>query len=199
MKLEELLQEIQQHSSNGDRKALAAVLRKLIPNRHAFYKESVEQQLLDLYSESLYKVLLLELDSEEEESIEIAELSYLGISTLLQNKQLCTPEHYKRRILLLHYFSDYFTDAIVDVFLKKYRKDNMLQARSLAFECLEKMQLSDLFYLEGQHKNFLDQDEQLNDACNGIETDPDLSAEELEEAGLLHRVMNAYLKSKYKN
>lgn len=199
MNLEELLQEAQEYSADGNRKALAAVLRKLIPDRCKFYKESMEKQLLDPYSESLFKVLLLELDSEEEESIEIAELSYLAISTTLQDERFRTPELYKRRVLLLHYFSDYFTDSIIDIFLEKYRKDNMLQTRCLALECLEKMQLSDLFYLEEHYRESLDRDEQLNDACNGIETDPDWSAEEMEEAALLHRVMDAYLKSKYKN
>ena len=71
----------------------------------------------------------------------------------------------------MHYFCDYFTDSIIEVFLSKYREDNILQARSLAIECLEKMQLSDMFYLEENATDFIDGDEQLSDACNGIETD----------------------------
>ena len=139
------------------------------------------------------------LDEEEEESIEIAELAYLGLGHIFRRPELPTPELYKRRLLLLHYFCDYFTDSIIEVFLSKYREDNILQARSLAIECLEKMQLSDMFYLEENATDFIDGDEQLSDACNGIETDPRLSEEEKANAALLHKVLYAYLKAKYKN
>ena len=136
---------------------------------------------------------------QEEESIEIAELAYLGLGHIFRRPELPTPELYKRRLLLLHYFCDYFTDSIIEVFLSKYREDNILQARSLAIECLEKMQLSDMFYLEENATDFIDGDEQLSDACNGIETDPRLSEEEKANAALLHKVLYAYLKAKYKN
>lgn len=197
--LKEILDEAQAHSQSGNRKGLTAVLRLLMNNRRAYYLQSTEKALENEFSGALYKMLLLELDEEEEDSIEMAELAYLGLGDTLRKAGSASPEHYKYRILLLHYFCDYFTDSIIEVFLPSHRQDNILQARSLAIECLEKMQLSDMFYLEESEPDFINGDEQLTDACNTIETDPDLSTEERMNAALLHKVLYAYLKAKYKN
>lgn len=196
--LQKIIAEIRLQSESGNRKGLISSLRPLLTERLAYFRQSEDENLQDEFSEALYKILLLELDEEEEESIEIAELAYLGLGAIFRQPHLVRPEHYKRRLLLLHYFCDYFTDAIIEVFLAKYRKENMLQARSLAIECLEKMQLSDMFYLEENENEFINKDEQLTDACNAIEMDPHLSAAERAEATLLHQVLYAYLKAKYK-
>lgn len=198
-KLEELLQEIQQHCQNSNRKALNSALREIMENRRHYYHNSINSQLLDELSDSFYKILLLELDKEEEESIETAELAYLAVSSILKQQENSTPEQYKRRMLLLHYFSDYFTDSIIEIFLKKYKQENLLQARQLAIECLEKMQITDIFHLETNYPEFINSDEQLNEACNMIRINPNLTEEEQQEALLLHKVMHAYLTAKYKN
>lgn len=197
--LEKLLQQIDTECKAGNRKELTALLRCLLAARLPYYHESIEKQQEDRFSDSLFKILLLELDEEEEESIETAELAYIGISSVLNDKEAALPEHYKRRLLLLHYFSDFFTDAIIEIFLKKYRDENRLEARKLAIECLEKMQLADLFYLEENYPDYTDQDEQLGEACNTLEITPELSEEEQAQATLLHKILYAYLKVKYKN
>lgn len=197
--LKNILTEVQTSSRAGNCRGLTATLRQLLCKRREYYWQSVEEQLLDDYADALYKTLLLELDEEEEDSIEIAELAYMGICTVLQQDETPSPELYKRRLLLLHYFCDYFTDSVIEIFLKKYRTDNSLQARNLAIECLEKMQLSDMFYLEESEPDFINRDEQLADACNTIQTGVNLSEEEQQEARLLHKVLYAYLKAKYKN
>lgn len=196
--LEALLLKIQQQCADGNRKELTSSLRQLMRKRQNYYQESIAQHVEDAFSDALFKILLLELDEEEEESIEIAEMSYTGLSSVLHTTT-STAEHYQRRLLLLHYFSDYFTDAIIEIFLKKYRKDNMLEARKLALECLEKMQLSDLFWLEENCPQSIDDNIQLSEACNAIEMDPDWTEEGKAEAALLHKVLYAYLKAKYKN
>ena len=158
--LEDVLREIGELSNiHADRKKLRANLREIRDLRLAYYNQSNEKELQAEFSDALFKILLLELDEEEEESIEIAELAYLGLGHIFRRPELPTPELYKRRLLLLHYFCDYFTDSIIEVFLSKYREDNILQARSLAIECLEKMQLSDMFYLEENATDFIDGDE----------------------------------------
>ena len=48
----------------------------------------------------------------------------------------------------MHYFADYFTDSLIEVFLKKYRENNLLEARNLALESIERMQLFDIFLIE---------------------------------------------------
>ncbi len=194
--LTRILNDIAGHSRSGNRRALSSALRELMENKTGYYHESERAGLLDAYSDALYKILLLDLDQEEEDSIEIAELAYLGLGTVLRQEEAAF-DHYKRRILLMHYFSDYFTDSVIDIFLKKYRAENSLQARNLAMECIEKMQLADINFLEEHQPEYINQDEQLIDACNRIETEPDL--QEQEEALLLHKILYAYLKAKYKN
>ena len=198
-KLKDILNEIQTLSNSGNRRGLTAVLRQVMVNRRLLYFQSIDENLEEEFADALYKILLLELDEEEEESIEIAELAYLGLGSIIKTTSPGNPEHYKRRLLLLHYFCDYFTDSIIEVFLAQYRKDSLLQARTLAIECLEKMQLSDMFHLEENNAEFIEKDEQITDACNTIETDADLSEEEKTNAALLHKVLYAYLKAKYKN
>ena len=147
-KLENVLDESLLHTASGDRKALRLLLKKVIPDRFHYYHESRAITRQEEYADLLYKILLLELDEEEEESIELAELAYLGISECI----LSTPAHIyeclKKRIILMHYFADYFTDSLIEVFLKKYRENNLLEARNLALESIERMQLFDIFLIE---------------------------------------------------
>lgn len=196
--LKNILEEIEEKSRNGSRKALTSTLRQLMDKRDEYYRQSINENLSDEYADALYKILLLEMDEEEEDSIEIAELAYMGICAAFEQSGE-TPELYKRRLLLLHYFCDYFTDTVIEIFLKKYRTDNLLQARSLAIECLERMQISDMIHLEENEPDFINRDEQVADACNTIQTDTNLSAEELQESRLMHKVVHAYLQAKYKN
>lgn len=195
--LKELLEQIHTHSQNGNRRDLCAVLHSLMDNRREYYHQLSDASMTEGYADGLYKTLLLELDQEEEESIETAELAYIALCSLIAG-ETATPEHYKRRLLLLHYFCDYFTDSIIQVFLAAYRKEHILQARNLALECIEKMQLADMFHLEEHAPDFIEHDEQIIDACNAIETDADLPDTERAEAALLHKVLYAYLKTKYK-
>lgn len=197
--LECLLEEIRCCCEKRDHKALPCMLRELMRNRRRYYQESIRLAKQDAFSESLFKILLLELDEEENESIETAELAYAALASVMNDAASVTPGHYKRRLLLLHYFSDYFTDSVIEIFLKKYRENNLLEARNMALECIEKMQLADMLRLEEEYPDFINGDEQLTDACNAIDLSPDLSEAERAEAGLLHRVLHAYLKAKYKN
>lgn len=197
-KLNNILDESLLHSASGDRKALRSLLKKVIPDRHRYYHESRAITRQEEYADLLYKTLLLELDEEEEESIELAELAYLGISERIASNPENIYDRVKKRIILMHYFADYFTDSIIEVFLKKYRENDLLEARKLALESLERMQLFDLFFMEQHFGDRIDRDEQLADVSNGIELAPNLSDQELEEAQLMHRVLYAYLKAKYR-
>lgn len=197
-KLNNILDESLLHSASGDRKALRSLLKKVIPDRHRYYHESRAITRQEEYADMLYKILLLELDEEEEESIELAELAYLGFSERIARDPENLYDRVKKRVILMHYFADYFTDSMMEVFLKEYRESNLLEARKLALESLERMQLFDIFFMEQNFGNRIDRDEQLADVSNGIELAPDLSDGELEEARLMHRVLYAYLKAKYR-
>ena len=140
-KLENILDESLLHSASGDRKALRLLLKKVIPDRFHYYHESRDITRQEEYADLLYKILLLELDEEEEESIELAELAYLGISECISSAPVHIYECLKKRIILMHYFADYFTDSLIA---------------------------------------------------------PNLTDEELTEAQLMHQVLYAYLKAKYR-
>ena len=174
-KLENILDESLLHSASGDRKALRLLLKKVIPDRFHYYHESRDITRQEEYADLLYKILLLELDEEEEESIELAELAYLGISECISSAPVHIYECLKKRIILMHYFADYFTDSLI-----------------------ERMQLFDIFLIEQNFDDRIDRDEQLTDVCNGIELAPNLTDEELTEAQLMHQVLYAYLKAKYR-
>lgn len=196
--LETLLDESSLHAASGDRKALRSLLRGVIPERFRYFHESRALTRQEEYADLLYKILLLELDEEEEESIELAELAYLGISEHI----MCSPENtyecLKKRVILMHYFADYLTDSLIEVFLNKFRENNILEARNLALESLERMQLFDIFFMEQNFGERVDRDEQLSDVSNDISLAPNLSDQELVEAQLMHRVLYAYLKTKYR-
>ena len=157
-------------------------------------EETVEEVVADKDAEQEH----LDRQKEEEESIELAELAYLGISECISSAPAHIYECLKKRIILMHYFADYFTDSLIKVFLKKYRENNLLEARNLALESIERMQLFDIFLIEQNFDDRIDRDEQLTDVCNGIELAPNLTDEELTEAQLMHQVLYAYLKAKYR-
>lgn len=198
MDIEDIFKEIQYYTKEGNRRALSRLLRTILPDRLRYYHECRQLTRLDAYVDMLYKSLLLELDEEEEDSIEMAELAYVGITEELLRTRERYYENLRQRISLLHYFADYFTDSLIEIFLKEFRENNLLEARNLALESLARMQLADIFYLEQHFDERIDRDEQLNDICNEIEIAPNLSDKELTEAELMHKVLYAYLKTKYK-
>ena len=160
--------------------------------------ESTEETVEEVVADKDVEQEQLDRQKEEEESIELAELAYLGISECISSAPAHIYECLKKRIILMHYFADYFTDSLIEVFLKKYRENNLLEARNLALESIERMQLFDIFLIEQNFDDRIDRDEQLTDVCNGIELAPNLTDEELTEAQLMHQVLYAYLKAKYR-
>ena len=118
--LEQFLAQARQHHEQGDRRGLSRVLKQAIPNRIDYYRECRTLGRDAEFSDLLCKALLLELDEEEEESIELAELAYVCMCEGLRQEPADLYEQLKRRVILLHYFADYFTDSIIEIFLKKY-------------------------------------------------------------------------------
>ena len=138
-----MLEAIESATAEGNRKQLSQLLRELKNQRIARFKEAMAAGCGQKLAQAILKILILELDEEEEESIELAELAYVACSY-----KISEPVEYKTRVLLLHYFYDYFTDTVVTIFLDKYRESDLLQARTLAVESLERMQLHDLYAIE---------------------------------------------------
>lgn len=195
--LQTLIDDVERHCHEGNRKALSEPLREVMRNRRRYYSDSLANHLSDPFSDMLFKALLLELDEEEVDSIEMAEMAYVSLTHHINSLTDASAEHYKRRLLLLHYFADYFTDAIVEIFLKRYQKDNRIEARNLALDCLDRMQTADMLWLDDHFPGFIENDEQATDACSTLKTNPNMNEAEREEALLLHKVLHAFLKAKY--
>ena len=195
-RLEELLNQIARASETGNRKRLSPLLREIIPQRRVYFHQSQTLGRLADFTDILCKILWLNLDEEDEESIEIAELAYLG---LCEEAGEMPPgyEIIRKRILLIHYFSDYLTDSMINLLLKEYKSTHLLEARRLVIDSLVQMQLADLHYLEQHFSKQADNDESLNEACNQLETDTLPDEQQLVDAMLMHRVLHAYLKVKY--
>ena len=81
--LQELLDRVRENTRSGSRRALRAALAALLGNRKEYYRQSVALALEEPLADAFYKALLLELDEEEEEGIETAELAYLMLSSLI--------------------------------------------------------------------------------------------------------------------
>ncbi|MGL5683950.1 MAG: hypothetical protein ACRDDZ_13010 [Marinifilaceae bacterium] len=188
-----LLEAIDSAANQGNRRQLTQLLRELKENRVERFKEAMGTGCGQKLAQAILKILLLELDEEEEESIELAELAYVACSY-----KISQPEEYKTRVLLLHYFYDYFTDSVITIFLDKYRETDLLQARTLAAEAMQRMQLHDLYAIETIDAAFVNNDAQLIDAGNELTISPEITPQEMTEATTMHKVIFAYLAHKYK-
>ncbi|MDR0983245.1 MAG: hypothetical protein LBM07_08435 [Culturomica sp.] len=192
LNIPELLTELE--SAGNERKKLKPLLNRLIKERKNFYKYAMENDLYDSLHDLFYKALLLDLDEDETESIEIAEMAYVAIGNLIKKEN--NFEYLKRRILLLHYFYDYFTDAIIAIFLEKYRSEHAMEARNLAIETIRQMILSDISTIETVDPQLIEKDEQLCDVCNSLANCTDFTPDDIKNAGLILNVLHAYLKGK---
>lgn len=194
--LQQLLAKARKELSDGNRHTLSAALRPLYENHVQYYHQSISEGLEGEYADALYKILLLGMDEEDEDSVELAELAYLALSNRLRHPGIHGLE-YKTRLLLLNSFYEYLTDSVTCACFAQYRKTDLLLARQLADECLEKMQIADLLYLEENCPEILDEDENAAAACNLIESDINLSPEDRQQAILLHQIFHTYLQTKY--
>lgn len=207
--LNHLLDEAARLQKQDNQRPLQALLQQLIPSRIGNYHKSVSTGRIPEYTDLLFKTLWLELDEEEEESVELAELALLGISGFIEKITGDEPENLsetqsealylavRKRILLLRYFADFLTDSLIEVFLKKFRENNLLEARSLALDRLAHMQLADMYFLEQRYGSRVNEDDGINEACNTVPLAALPTEEELADATLMMRVLAAYLRVKY--
>ena len=115
--LQELLDRVRENTRSGSRRALRAALAALLGNRKEYYRQSVALALEEPLADAFYKALLLELDEEEEEGIETAELAYLMLSSLIDSPA-ANREHYKTRLHFLFKIRAVFYFDFVVNFLK---------------------------------------------------------------------------------
>jgi hypothetical protein len=193
---EEILNRTRHALRSGDKRAARVSLRSLLSTRVAAFHHARALGRLAEYAAYLYVALVIDLDDDERESIEAAELAYAGLSESIETDGLY--EITRQRVLLLHKFTDYLADSWMELFAKRYRESDRIRARNLALESFEQMQLADVHDLEQRFgKQRVDADEGLNDACNTIHLPAPPTREMLEGAALMHRAFHAYLKTKY--
>lgn len=204
MELESFYKELESAVESGNRKLIRSMLTEVMRNRASFYTSCSNIEELESFSKAMFHALILEVDDEEEESIEGAELCYLALSNQIAVLQaagtLPNPETVKRRLLLLHYFNDYLTDTMMTLFTPEHKDDNRLEARTLAIDCMAKMQLHDMSWLGEHFPDFAEQDEHIA-VC-----DQDLAEsfnresieQDMKNAAIMHKALTAHLKVKYK-
>jgi hypothetical protein len=205
MELDSFFKDLERAVESGDRKVIRTMLTKVMKNRVEFYQECSTLEQLDSYSQAMFHALILELDEEENESIEGAELSYLAIGNYLTVMQTsnATPaaETVKRRLLLLHYFNDYLTSTMMTLFTPSHTEENRLDARTLAIDCMAKMQLHDMCWLGEHYPDFAENDEHIA-ACDqelAESFNKESIEQDLKNAAIMHKALTAHLRVKYKN
>ncbi len=204
MELESFFRDLESAVESGERKVIRTMLTQIMNNRVEFYRNCSTIELLDSYSQAMFHALILELDEEENDSIEGAELCYLAIGNHLAALQTSgatpTAETVKRRLLLLHYFNDYLTDTMMTLFTPKHKDDNRLEARTLAIDCMAKMQLHDMCWLGEHYPDFAEGDEHIA-ACDqelAESFDKESIEQDLKNAAIMHKALTAHLRVKYK-
>jgi hypothetical protein len=193
-----LLDKARHGMREGNRKATAVALRALLDGRIPAYRTSRALDRLGEYAAYLYAALVLGLDDEEEDSIEVAELAYTGLSEAATNDPAHAYELLRKRVFLLHHFPDYLADAWSATFTRKTREGRLLEARALALEALARMQLADVDTLEQRFgKRRVDDDEALNNTCNELDLSSIPSRDELSDATLMHEIFFTSLRDKH--
>lgn len=189
----------------GKRQEIRPMLKELMDLRREFYSASSSIRHYDSYSQALFHALILELDEDEEDSIETAELCYAAIGTLMKAMQNAgmqpNADTVKRRLLLLHYFNDYLTDAMMTLFMSEHRDSGILEARNLAVECMEKMQLHDLCWIGEHYPETAEHDEQITvcDKSLAEGLDKENLEKDIEDAAVMHKALTAFLHAKYRS
>ena len=201
-KIDRCLEVLEEAMEDGERRQIRRALNEIMLQRRDLYTECDTQDHFDSFSKALFHALILELDEEEEDSLETAEMCYAALGRILKmsEESEIDPEIIKRRLMLLHYFSDYLSDAVAGLFMPENRSKHLLDARNLAMDCLEKMQLLDLCWLGEHHPEFVEGDAQI-ESCDHQLT-RNIGHEEIEDAlkdaYTLHRSLTACLAVKYK-
>ncbi len=172
--LDQFFYELEEATSEGRRKDIRRMLAELMRERRAFYEQCTTISHLESFSQAMFHALILELDDEEEDSIEGAELCYVAIGSIMKSVESEEEGRMydvaKRRLLLLHYFYDYLTDAITALFMPENREKKRLEARNIAVDCLERMQLHDLSWLAEHFPELAEHDEQITVCDRSLST-----------------------------
>ncbi len=204
MDLDKFFSDLESAVESGERKAVRTLLTEVMNNRVAFYTQCSSISLLESYSKAMFHALILELDEEEEDSIESAELCYLALGNQIAAMQAAgivpEAETIKRRLLLLHYFNDYLTDTMMSLFTPEHKDDNILEARTLAIDCMAKMQLHDMSWLGEHYPEFAESDEHIAvcDQDLAESFDKESIEQDMKNASIMHKALTAHLKVKYK-
>ncbi|MDR0544045.1 MAG: hypothetical protein LBG30_01670 [Odoribacteraceae bacterium] len=186
------------HLLRGDNtRETRRALRDILLARRTAYLPARTLDRLPEYALYLCMALHAELDNEEEESIETAELAYLALTESLLQYPDTRLDMTRHRVFLLYRFQDYLADTWSDVFMQHQRQTQPLQARSTALDALSLMALSDVHELEREHPEQVAADNELNDIRNMIHLPIPPRDEDLSDASLMHKLLRTHLKTKY--
>lgn len=158
---------------------------------------------------AIIMMLHMDLIDDEEQNIGLAHLSYVFITRGIEKEESLAPDYdtcelfrlRKDRIILLKSFDDSFVDSLQEFYYaneKAKDRDDYNQQRKTVLSRMPYLQFADIHAIEADYTN-LRNDEYLLETANYIEHDNEITAEALNEALLLHKILYKHTLKKLKD
>lgn len=185
-------------AQNGKTKACNQHLRNIYSTLKTNPLILWENSQISQLGKSLLLMLHLDLIDDEEKSIGLVLLAYLFLTKGIQNEEempetdLCEIFRIRKdRIILLKTFDDFFVDSLQEIYYsndKAANREAYNEQRKAVLSRVPFMQFSDIFDIEQDYPNLRD-DEFLLDTSNYIESEDEITSDNLKEAKLLHKIL----------
>ena len=168
-----------------------------------------EDAFVSQMGKAIIMMLHMDLIDDEEQNIGLAHLSYLYITKGIEKEENLasdcdTSELFrlrKDRIILMKSFDDSFVDSLQEFYYsndKAIDRDAYNLQRKTVLSRMPFLQFADIHSIEADYKN-LRNDEYLLETANYIEHDNEITAETLNEASLLHKILYKHSLQKLKD
>ncbi len=168
-----------------------------------------EDAFVSQMGKAIIMMLHMDLIDDEEQNIGLAHLSYLYITKGIEKEESLAPDYdtcelfrlRKDRIILLKSFDDSFVDSLQEFYYandKAKDRDAYNLQRKIVLSRMPFLQFADIHAIEADYKN-LRNDEYLLETANYIEHDNEITAETLNEAALLHKILYKHSLQKLKD
>lgn len=185
----------------GLQSKLNIILKDFLKNSYEIVFSIHDAEVSNMFSICLMQILQLDMCEDEDEDMDITKLAYYNMTNVVEacENQELQIEALRLRVLLLASFGENLNDSLVTIFYKDkdYSTAEYMAQRNICDDYIKKMQVSDIYTIddisEGSYKDGL-----LSDISNALEEDISFDNEEIKKAELLHKVLYAYIKARYK-
>lgn len=205
--LQDIVLQALELGQNGKTRACNEQLRKIYSALKTEPFLLWESNQVSQLGKSLLLMLHLDLIDDEEKNIGLVLLAYLFLSKGIHNEEqmsevdLCEIFRIRKdRIILLKSFDDFFVDSLQEFYYaneKATDRETYNEQRKAVLSRLPFMQFSDIYDIEQDYPNLRD-DEFLLDTANFIESEDEITSDNLKEAKLLHKILFKHTLQKLK-